>query len=97
MSHVSAQIVVGLAIVSLIAVDFVWMRVLWVALFKRGDMQTVNRERAIFHSQLGAYVASLLISNLLSGISFVMNSEWIAKGGITVGTSRTNICMPMRP
>lgn len=87
-----AQIVVGFAIVSLLAVDLVWMRVLWVALnmlFKRGDMRQVSRERAIFHSQLGVYVASLLFSNLLSGVSFVMNSAWIARGGITVGTSRT--------
>lgn len=78
----------GFAIVSLIAVDFVWMRVVWVALnmlFKRGSMAKVNRERAIFHSQLGAYVASLLISNLLSSVSFVLNVPWVQQNRIFVG------------
>lgn len=79
---------VGFAVLSLAAVDFVWLRVLWVAtnrLFGRGSLQIVKRERAIFHSQLGAYMASLLFSNLLSSVSFIINTTWIMEGGITTG------------
>ena len=79
----------GFAVLSLAAVDFVWLRVSWVGvnqLFGRGTLQAIRRERAIFHSQLGAYVASLLISNLLSAVSFIINATWVMEGGITVGT-----------
>ena len=79
----------GFAVLSLAAVDFVWMRVSWVAvnqLFGRGTLQAIKRERAIFHSQLGAYMASLLLSNLLSSISFIINATWIMEEGITLGT-----------
>ena len=57
------------AALSLIALDFVWLRVLYVGIHQllgRGSLQQLQRERHIFHSQLGAYMASLLVSNLLS-------------------------------
>lgn len=73
---------------SLIAVDFVWMRIAWVAvnqILGRGTLKKIQREKTIFHSQLGAYVASLLVSNFLSGVAFVFNAGWIGEGGVTVG------------
>ena len=54
-------------------------------------MQAIRRERRIFHSQLGAYMISLLLSNLLSSISLLINATWIAKGGITTGACYTNV------
>ncbi|PSS05520.1 hypothetical protein PHLCEN_2v3802 [Hermanssonia centrifuga] len=79
----SMQVVVSFAILSLAAVDFVWLRVLWVALNR--NMQKVAREKAIFTSQLGAYVVCLLLSNLLSSVSFIMNITWIVEGGVLTG------------
>ena len=78
----------SLAIISLIAIDFVWLRVIWVVLntlLKRGNMQRLHRERIIFNSQLGAYVTSLLISNLLGAIAFMMNITWIKDNGVMLG------------
>ncbi|KAI0090251.1 hypothetical protein BDY19DRAFT_1047449 [Irpex rosettiformis] len=80
--------VVLFAIISLAAVDFVWLRMLVVGvnqLLGRGSMQAIKRERAIFHSQLGAYMASLLLSNLLSSIAIIINATWVSQGGITAG------------
>ncbi|KAI0703810.1 hypothetical protein BC835DRAFT_1410537 [Cytidiella melzeri] len=80
--------VVTFAVLSFIAIDFVWLRVVVVAvnqLLGKGSLQTIKRERAIFHSQLGAYMASLLFSNLLSSISFIVNATWVSQGGVTSG------------
>lgn len=73
---------------SFVAIDFVWLRVLVVGvnqLLGRSSMQAIKRERAIFHSQLGAYMASLLFANLLSSIAFIVNATWVSQGGITTG------------
>ncbi|KAI0346177.1 hypothetical protein BDW22DRAFT_1425695 [Trametopsis cervina] len=81
-------VVVGFALLSFIAVDFVWLRVLVVGvnqLLGHSSLQAIKRERAIFHSQLGAYMASLLFANLLSSISFIINASWVAQGGIATG------------
>ena len=47
--------------------------------------QKLSRERHIFHSQLGAYTVSLLLSNLLSAVSFVLNVAYLAVGHISPG------------
>ncbi|KAI0806105.1 hypothetical protein BC629DRAFT_1590521 [Irpex lacteus] len=80
--------VVVFAVLSFVAIDFVWLRVLVVGvnqLLGRSSMQAIKRERAIFHSQLGAYMASLLFANLLSSIAFIVNATWVSQGGITTG------------
>jgi hypothetical protein len=89
-AHRLLQVVVCFAVFSFIAVDFVWLRVAVVGvnqLLGRGSLQAIRRERAIFHSPLGAYMASLLFSNLLSSISFLVNATWVSQGGITSGAS----------
>ena len=48
-------------------------------------MQRLHRERIIFNTQLGAYVTSLLISNLLGAIAFMMNITWIKDNGVMLG------------
>ena len=83
-----AQVIVGFSAVSLIAVDFVWLRVLYVAISQlrnRAGLQKLNRERHIFHSQLGAYMASLLISNLFASVAGILNSAWLSAGHINSG------------
>lgn len=69
---------------SLLAVNFVWLRLLWIVL-GRSNAQKLQRERHIFHSQLGVYMASLLVSNLLSSVSYIMNAGWLTMGFITPG------------
>lgn len=81
-------VIVGFAALSLVAVDFVWLRVLYVAVSQlrgRASLQQLSRERHIFHSQLGAYMASLLISNLLSSVSSILNIHWLSNGSISAG------------
>lgn len=85
---------VGFALLSFIAVDFVWLRVLVVSvnqLLGKGSLQTIKRERAIFHSQLGAYMVSLLLSNLFSSLSFMMNVTWVSQNGIMSGASSSAV------
>ena len=82
------QIIVVIALLSVLAINVVWLRVAYVAvkaLLKRGDMKSVARERAIFRSQLGAYLSSLLLGNLLSSVSYLINSSWVATGGVSTG------------
>ena len=42
-------------------------------------------EHLFFRTQLGAYIASLLISNMLSCIGYVMNISWLKDGEISTG------------
>ena len=84
-----SQVVVVFATLSLVALDFFWLRVLYIAfqqLRNRGSVQPkLCREKHIFHSHLGAYTFSLLISNLLSSVSFVLNIAYLAVGHISSG------------
>ncbi|EKM58470.1 uncharacterized protein PHACADRAFT_252814 [Phanerochaete carnosa HHB-10118-sp] len=85
----SVAVVVAFAAISLVALDFFWLRVLYIAvsqLRNRASIQKkLSRERHIFHSQLGAYTVSLLISNLFSSVSFVLNAAYLTVGQITPG------------
>ncbi|GJE96214.1 hypothetical protein PsYK624_124080 [Phanerochaete sordida] len=85
----AVAVVVVFATLSLVALDFFWLRVLYIAfqqLRNRGSVgPKLCREKHIFHSHLGAYTISLLISNLLSSVSFVLNVAYLAVGHISSG------------
>ncbi|KAI0784488.1 hypothetical protein C8Q75DRAFT_809976 [Abortiporus biennis] len=82
--------VVVCAIISLIAIDFIWLRIVCVQLnarlVKRSTKVSTTREEVFFKTQLGVYIASLLLSNLLSTISYMSNVTWINRGGIQQGS-----------
>lgn len=70
------------------AIDFIWIRVVWALVgprIKKSGSVTIIREQVFFRTQLGAYIASLLVSNLFSSFAFLFNITWIRQGGITVG------------
>ncbi|KAI0366283.1 hypothetical protein BV20DRAFT_658308 [Pilatotrama ljubarskyi] len=81
--------IVFFALISLLAIFGVLVRYSWVPLlnFTRRRSQGANQHhsRAFFHTQLGAYIASLMLSNAFSSISMVINVQWTADGRATEG------------
>lgn len=80
--------VVLCAFISMFAIDFIWIRVAWSVIaprIKKGGNATIFREQVFLRTQLGAYIASLLVSNLFSSFAFLFNITWIRQGGITLG------------
>ncbi|KAH8100817.1 hypothetical protein BXZ70DRAFT_936035 [Cristinia sonorae] len=76
------------ASLTLIAVNFVWGRLAWVVATKGGKPSKVSRfmpEPIFFRTQLGAYVASLLLSNMISCVGYFFSITWLMEGGVTSG------------
>ncbi|KAI8982703.1 hypothetical protein BD414DRAFT_81771 [Trametes punicea] len=77
------------ALISLLAIFGVFVRYSWdplTALVKRRQGANQHHSRAFFHTQLGAYIASLMLSNAFSSISMVINAQWAADKRVTNGT-----------
>ncbi|OSX59101.1 hypothetical protein POSPLADRAFT_1060187 [Postia placenta MAD-698-R-SB12] len=73
--------IVVLAIVSILAVGFFLLYVSWVSLHafleRRGIIRGGTWERSFFRTQLGAYTVSLLMSNFIMSIGFIINVRWV--------------------
>ncbi|RDX43798.1 hypothetical protein OH76DRAFT_1175378 [Lentinus brumalis] len=83
--------IVLFATISLLAILAVFVRYSWdpiVALVKRRSNANQHHSRAFFHTQLGAYIASLMLCNALSSISMMINAEWAGMKAATEG----NLC-----
>ncbi|KAI0636228.1 hypothetical protein C8Q77DRAFT_1053158 [Trametes polyzona] len=81
--------IVFFALISLLAIFGVLARYSWDPLvnFVKRRRLGANRHhsRAFFHTQLGAYIASLMLSNALSSISMVINVQWAVDKRATDG------------
>ncbi|OBZ72408.1 hypothetical protein A0H81_07543 [Grifola frondosa] len=80
--------VVFFASVSLAAIAYVLLRhssASLVSLFRSARKRDAHHSRVFFNTQLGAYVASLLLSNVLSSIAAIINAGWIGHKGVTEG------------
>ncbi|KAI0714430.1 hypothetical protein C8T65DRAFT_738680 [Cerioporus squamosus] len=80
--------IVLFATISLLAILAVFVRYSWdplVALVKRRSSANQHHSRAFFHTQLGAYIASLMLGNALSSISMMINAEWAGEKVVTEG------------
>lgn len=81
--------VVVCAAISLIVINFVWIRLVWVAVSRRKQTSTSKnslRDLVFFKTQLGAYVVSLFLANALGSFGYILNLAWITEGGITPGS-----------
>ncbi|CAL1716041.1 unnamed protein product [Somion occarium] len=80
--------VIVCAMLSILAINFVWIRAIGVALYarvKRVSSQGLTREQVFFRTQLGLYIVSLLLGSLLSNIGYAINITWVSLGGIQQG------------
>ncbi|KAJ8496606.1 hypothetical protein ONZ51_g997 [Trametes cubensis] len=76
------------ALISLLAIFGVLIRYSWdplMAFARRRQGTNQHHSRAFFHTQLGAYIASLMLSNAFSSISMVINAQWAADKRVTNG------------
>ena len=44
-----------------------------------------HHSRAFFHTQLGAYIASLMLCNAFSSVSMMVDSHWAGAKAVTEG------------
>ncbi|KAI9066349.1 hypothetical protein FKP32DRAFT_1610214 [Trametes sanguinea] len=80
--------IVFFALISLLAIFGVFIRYSWdplMAFMKKRQGANQHHSRAFFHTQLGAYIASLMLSNAFSSISMVINVQWAADKSVTDG------------
>ncbi|RPD61012.1 hypothetical protein L226DRAFT_462720 [Lentinus tigrinus ALCF2SS1-7] len=80
--------IVLFASISVLAILAVFLRYSWdplVALVKRRSNANQHHSRAFFHTQLGAYIASLMLGNALSSSSMIINGEWAGARAVTEG------------
>ncbi|KAL7279343.1 hypothetical protein ACG7TL_007184 [Trametes sanguinea] len=80
--------IVFFALISLLAIFGVLIRYSWdplMAFMKKRQGANQHHSRAFFHTQLGAYIASLMLSNAFSSISMVINAQWAADKSVTDG------------
>lgn len=81
--------VVLFATISLLAIVVVFLRYSWeplVNFFKCRQLKNGHHSKAFFHTQFGAYIASLMLSNALSTIGFMVNGQWAANKMVIEGT-----------
>ncbi|KAI1797431.1 hypothetical protein LXA43DRAFT_1089296 [Ganoderma leucocontextum] len=81
--------VVLFATISLLAISAVFLRYSWeplVNFIKRRQLKNGHHSKAFFHTQFGAYIASLMLSNALSSLGMMVNSQWAADKMVTEGT-----------
>ncbi|KAI0648922.1 hypothetical protein C8Q79DRAFT_482415 [Trametes meyenii] len=77
------------AMISLLAIFGVLARYSWDPLLafvkRRRQGSSRHHSRAFFHTQLGAYITSLMLSNAFSSISMIINVQWVADKRATDG------------
>ena len=76
------------ATVSLLAILAVLLRYSWdsiLGLLRVRRAGSQHHSRAFFDTQLGAYIASLLLSNAFTSISMMINGSWAAFGVVRAG------------
>ncbi|PIL29847.1 hypothetical protein GSI_08054 [Ganoderma sinense ZZ0214-1] len=81
--------VVLFATISLLAITAVFLRYSWeplVNLFKRRQLKNRHHSKAFFHTQFGAYIASLMLCNALSSIGQMVNGQWATDKMVFEGT-----------
>ena len=74
----------------MLAIFAVFIRYSWeplVNFVKRRQLENQHHSKAFFHTQLGAYIASLMLSNVMSSAGAIINAEWAAAKVVTEGTS----------
>ncbi|CCM02290.1 uncharacterized protein FIBRA_04378 [Fibroporia radiculosa] len=73
-------VVVVFAILSVVAMGFFLAHVSWISLHMylaaRGVAASQERKRSFFQTQLGVYTVSLLLSNFITSIAFLINARW---------------------
>ena len=82
------QAIVLFAAISLLAICAVALRYSWDSianLFKGRRAENQHHSRAFFHTQLGAYISSLMLSNAFSSISMMINGQWAVSKVATAG------------
>ena len=72
-----------------------------VNLFKRRQLKNGHHSKAFFHTQFGAYIASLMLSNALGTIGFMVNGQWavdkmVIEGAFPHVPSPSCACAEMR-
>ncbi|KAI0749876.1 hypothetical protein C8Q80DRAFT_1269678 [Daedaleopsis nitida] len=82
--------IVLFAAISLTAILAVFVRYSWDPLMtllrRRRSSESPHHSRAFFHTQLGAHIASLMLCNALSSISFIIDAQWASAKAVTQGT-----------
>ncbi|KAI5122547.1 hypothetical protein M0805_005274 [Coniferiporia weirii] len=77
---------------SILSIAFLLLRLCFAALRKLAQGlkgRTDSRESLFFQTQLGSYVACLLVANLLSGIAGMFGFTWAGQNGIIPGPGCT--------
>ncbi|KAH9945193.1 uncharacterized protein BXZ73DRAFT_96183 [Epithele typhae] len=78
--------VVLFATISLLAIFAVLLRYSWAPVVERiKGRRSSDSAMAFFNTQLGAYIASLMLSNALSSISFMIDAQWSSDKSIVAG------------
>ena len=65
----------------MLALSAVFLRYSWeplVNFLKRRQVKNGHLSKAFFHTQFGAYIASLMLSNALSSVGQMVNGQWAA-------------------
>jgi hypothetical protein len=87
--------VFAFALLSLSALTLVLIRVTWIglaAIFRRTAVENLTREGLFFKSQLGAFAGCLLLANMFTAVSGVLEITWVALDGVEHGVSRFVYC-----
>ncbi|KAK7691042.1 hypothetical protein QCA50_006145 [Cerrena zonata] len=76
--------VIVCAILSIVAINFVWIRAVGIAIYARVKRATSGptREQIFFRTHLGLYLVSLLLGNLMSSVGYAINIDWVILGGV---------------
>ncbi|TCD64902.1 hypothetical protein EIP91_003438 [Steccherinum ochraceum] len=82
--------VIVCAVFSFLAINFVWIRMVYTLVSARWkNEKKVSKympEHVFFRTQLGGYIASLLLSNAISCVGSMINATWVEEAGITIGS-----------
>ena len=75
------------AAISLTTILAVFIRYSWDPILSllRRRRSNQHHARAFFHTQLGAYIASLMLCNAISSIGMMIDSQWAGAKAVTTG------------
>ena len=81
------QAIILFASISLTAILAVFVRYSWdpIMAFVKRQRGNQHHSRAFFHTQLGAYIASLMLCNAFSSVSMMVDSHWAGAKAVTEG------------
>lgn len=83
------------ALLSVVAINFVWIRAIGIAIYAKVKhiASGPTREQIFFRTHLGLYLVSLLLGNLMSSVGYAINIDWLILGGVREGmSSHSSIC-----